>query len=144
MPQIDKELIEKGMVPFIPAGVQEAASRRAPDFFTAFMATAVLSKGAFYQTKERFEELKEQFPPIVAAPPASPTPVAPIELSPFDLDVIRFLDLEQENPHPEWTEARELYQKEITEAIDTKCTTCALNSIKRKYKSILSQIPYAP
>lgn len=141
MPQIDKELIEKGMIPFIPAGVQEAASRRAPEFFTAFMATAILSKGAFYQTKERFEELKEQFPPTVVANPA-PAPVTSTELSPFDLAAMRFLDLDQENPHPEWAEAREAYRKEMTEAIDTKCTTCAINSIKRKYKALLSQIPY--
>lgn len=140
MPQLDRELTAKGMLPFLPATVQEAAMRRDPGFFPEFVTNATLSKGAFYLDKEKFEELKEKYPSRAPTPkpPAPPT----AEVSEFDSSVEAFLDLDQDNPHPEWGPAREAYREELTKALEEECTPCTINSIKRKFKVALLQIPY--
>lgn len=143
MPQIDRELADKGLLPFLPAGVYEAATRRTPEFLSAFMEAAILSKGAFYLTKEDFEALKERFPPV-SAPAQNPAQPAQNPAQPAQKTRVayseterQFFDPDEPCPKEEWVPIKEAYLQEVSALTKKGCSSCQLNALKRKYKKIL-------
>ncbi len=132
MPQIDKELKSKGYIPVLARLIYKAASQRREGYLEAVTSKAVIRDGVFYLSKEDYENIRTEYNDNPPNRKIETTTVSALES-----DIAKFLDDSQPCPRAEWYSLRSLYVNELASRKQAGCTNCQLNSIKRKYKSML-------
>lgn len=137
MPKIDKELKDKGYIPVLASLAYKAASQRKEGYLEALTSKAIIRDGVFYLSKEDYDNLRKEFN---NSPPNGKINVTVV--SELEQEVNQFIDIEKSCPRAEWESLREKYIEEINDKKQVGCSTCQLNSIKRKYKSMLLNNTY--